>query len=238
MDQPFEISGWRRVSSEIYKVNRLNQVSIMTEKTEKNGAPMLRIEQVALLCGVSVARVHSWIEKNGLKFIVSRGEQKVRQEDLAAFLMHYNMPIPGGILPINARKVLFICPGKRGKKAGYRFFRLFSKQFCRKTNCFMDSVPFDKGAEYKILTFLPDLILADAVNSDDEAMKVIRFVKSIGGMRAVALVRRNLAEVKRQRILAAGADAVVERNSAWDELIACFNRVFNSLGNSPSSQKK
>ncbi|MFH0783387.1 MAG: helix-turn-helix domain-containing protein [Pseudomonadota bacterium] len=206
----------------------------MTEKTEKNGAPTLRIEQVALLCGVSVARVHNWIEKNGLKFIISRGEQKVRPKDLAGFLMHYNMPIPGGILPINARKVLFICPGKRGKKAGNQFFRLFSEQFSRTANCFMDSVPFGKGAEYKILTFLPDLILADAVNGDEEAVRVIRFVKSIGGMRAVALVRRNLARVKRERILAAGADAVMERNTAWDELLACFNRVFNSLGNSPS----
>ncbi len=211
---------------------------MMTDKTEKNGAPTLRIEQVALLCGVSVARVHSWIEKNGLKFIVARGEQKVRQKDLAGFLMHYNMPIPGGILPINARKILFICPDNRGKKAGRRFFKLFSEQFCRKANCFMDTVPFGKGAEYKILTFLPDLILADAVNSDDEVLKVIRFIKSIGGMRAVALVRRNLAEVKRQRMLAAGADAVVERNSAWDELLACFNRVFNSPGNSPSAQRK
>jgi len=194
----------------------------------------LRIEQVALLCGVSVARVGSWIEKNGLKFIVSRGERKLRQEDLVGFLMHYNMPIPGGILPMNARKILFICPDKRGKKAGNKFFRLFSAQFCQKANCFIDSVTFGKGAEYKILTFLPDLILADAVNGDKEALDVIRFVKSIGGMRAVALVRRNLARVKRERMFAAGAHAVVERNSAWDELLACFNGVFNSLGNSPS----
>jgi hypothetical protein len=207
---------------------------MMTEKTEKEGIPALRIEQVALLCGVSVARVGSWIEKNGLKFIVSRGERKLRQEDLVGFLMHYNMPIPGGILPMNARKILFICPDKRGKKAGNEFFRLFSAQFCRKANCFIDSVTFGKGAEYKILTFMPDLILADAVNGDKEAIDVIRFIKSIGGMRAVALVRRNLARVKRERILAAGAHAVVERNSAWDELLACFNGVFNSLGNSPS----
>jgi len=206
----------------------------MTEKTRKEGTPALRIEQVALLCGVSVARVDSWIEKNGLKFIVSRGERKVRQEDLVGFLMRYNMPIPGGILPMNARKVLFISSNKRGKKAGSEFFKLFSQHFCRKANCFMDSVTFGKGAEYKILTLMPDLILADAVNGGEEALNVIRFIKSIGGMRAVALVRRNLAGAKRERILAAGAHAVVERNLAWDELLACFNRVFNSLGNSPS----
>ncbi len=207
---------------------------MMTEKIKKEEPQALRIEQVALLCGVSVARVDNWIEKNGLKFIVSLGELKVRQEDLVGFLMHYNMPIPGGILPINSKKVLFICPGKRGRKAGNKFFRLFSEQFSRKANCFMDSVTFGKGAEYKILTFLPDLILADAVNGDEEALNVIRFVKSIGGMRAVALVRRNLAGAKRERILAAGANAVVERNTAWDELLACFNRVFNSLGDNPS----
>ncbi len=206
----------------------------MKGTTEKEGTPALRIEQVALLCGVSVSRVHSWIEKSGLKFIFSGEERKVQREDLVGFLMHYNMPIPGGILPMNARKILFICPEKRGRKAGNEFFRLFSEQFGRNANCLIDSVTFGKGAEYKILTFRPDLILADAVNSDKEALNVIRFVKSIGGMRAVALVRRNLAGAKRQRILAAGAHTVVERNVAWDELLACFNRVFNSLGKNPS----
>ncbi len=210
----------------------------MAENTEKDGAPTLKVEQVALLCGVSVARVDSWIEKNGLKFIVSRGERKVRQEDLVGFLMLYNMPIPGGILPINARKVLFVCSAKRGRKAAHEFFKLFSEQFGVKANCFLDCVAFGKGAEYKILTFLPDLILADAVNGDEEALKVIHFVKSIGGMRAVALVRRNLAKAKRERMLAAGAHAVMERNSAWEEFQGCFNRVINSLGNTSSSQKE
>lgn len=210
----------------------------MTEKTEKEGTSALRIEQVALLCGVSVARVGCWIEKNGLKFIGSLGERKVRQEDLAGFLMQYNMPIPGGLLPMNARKILFIGTAKRGKNAGNEFFRLFSAQFCQKAHCLIDKVTFGKGAEYKILTFLPDLILTDAVNSDEDALNVIRFVKSIGGMRVVALVRRNLARTKRERIFAAGAHAVVERNSAWSELLACFNGVFNSLGNNPSGERQ
>ncbi len=201
---------------------------VMAENTEKEGAPALKIEQVALLCGVSVARVDNWIEKNGLELIISRGERKVRQEDLVGFLMHYNMPIPAGILPINARKVLFVCSAKRGKKSGHEFFKHFSEQFGRKANCFMDSVAFGKGAEYNILTFLPDLILEDAVNNDQEALNVIRFVKSIGGMRAVALVRRNLSKAKRELILVAGAHEVVERNSAWQELQGCFTRVFNS----------
>ena len=205
----------------------------MTENTEQAGTPALKIEQVALLCGVSAARVYSWIEKNGLKFITCRGEQKVRQGDLVGFLMHYNMPIPGGILPINARKVLFVCPAKRGRKAGHDFFQMFSRHFGRKANCFLDSVAFGKGAEYKILTFLPDLILADAVNGGDEAVHLIRFVKTIGGMRTVALVRRNLGRAKRDRMLAAGAHAVVERNSPWENLLGCFNKVFNSLGSNP-----
>jgi hypothetical protein len=203
---------------------------MMTEIKEKDGAPALRIEQVALLCGVSVARVDNWIEKNGLKVIICREERKVRQEDLVGFLMHYNMPIPAGILPINAKKVLFVCPDKRGGKSGREFFKLFSREIGRQANCFTDSVSFGKGAEYKILTFHPDLILADAMVGDKEALHVFRFVRSIGGMRAIALVRRNLARAKRERMLAAGAHAVVERNMAWEELLGCLNRVFNSLG--------
>ncbi|MBU1564020.1 MAG: hypothetical protein KJ630_00155 [Proteobacteria bacterium] len=210
----------------------------MTENTEKERASALKIEQVALLCGVSVARVDNWIEKNDLRVIVSEGDRKVGKEDLVGFLMHYNMPIPAGILPINARKLLFVCSAKRGKKAGHKFFRHFSEQFGRKANCFLDSVTFGKSAEYKILTFLPDLILADAVNGDEEALNVIRFVKSIGGMRAVALVRRNLAWAKREQMLAAGAHAVMERNSEWEELLGCFDRVLNSLGNTSHRETK
>ncbi len=206
----------------------------MAEYTEKEGAPALKIEQVALLCGVSVARVDSWIEKNGLNVILCRNERKVRREDLVGFLMHYNMPIPGGILPVNARKVLYVFPDKRGGKAGREFFKLFSRQLGRQTNCFTDSVTFGKGAEYKILTFMPDLILADAMVGEKEALNVIRFVRSIGGMRAVALVPHKLGWARRERMLAAGAHAVVERNTAWEELFGCLNRVFNSLGTAAS----
>jgi hypothetical protein len=206
---------------------------MMTAENEKRGVPALRIEQVATLCSVSVARVDSWIEKNGLKFMSAGGERKVRQEDLVGFLIHYNMPIPAGILPINARKVLFIYPERRGKKAAEAFLKLFAKHFCQKANCFLDAVTFGKAAEYKILTFLPDLILTDAVNGEQEALSLIRFINSIGGMRAVALVRHNLAPVKRERFLAAGAHVVMDRNSGWEELLGCISRVFNSLGKHP-----
>jgi excisionase family DNA binding protein len=208
--------------------------SIMVDTKDREKTPTLSLEQVAHICGVSLARVHGWIEKKGLKFVMSRGEVKVAKEDLVAFLMQYNMPIPGGVLPMHSRKVLFIRPDKRGRKAGDDFVRFLSQQICRKTNCYIDSVTFGKSAEYKILTFLPDLILADAVNDNKEALHVIEFAKNIGGMRAVALVRRNLAKEKKDQILAAGASEVLEKNSEWQELADCLNRVFNSLGSDTS----
>lgn len=206
----------------------------MTDIPKKIATSNLRIEQIAILCGVSEARVHSWIEKNGLKYIIVRGEKRVRQDDLVTFLMQYNMPIPAGVLPMNARKILFICPSKRGKSAGDQFFRLFCKQFCRKSNCCIDRATYGKGAEYKILSFLPDLILADAVSGDEEALNLMSFVKNIGGIRTIALVRRKLTQARRERILSAGAHAVVERYSPWDDLLACFNSVFTSPGNTHS----
>lgn len=202
----------------------------MTENTEKDGGPALKIEQVALLCGVSVSRVRNWIDKSGLKAIVSAESQKVRQKDLVGFLIQYNMPIPKGILPVNAKKVLLVYSDKRGRKAGLDFLGMLAEKIGRQAHCFTDSVAYGKGAEYKILTFVPDLILADAVNADEEALNVVRFARSIGGMRAVALVRRNLAAVKRVRMFKAGAHAVVERNSGWNDLLDCLNRVFDSLG--------
>ncbi len=205
----------------------------MTESIGKNGTPALKIEQVAALCGVSISRVRNWIEKNGLKVITSAECQKVQQKDLVRFLIQYNMPIPKGILPVNAKKVLLVCSDKRGRKAGLEFLQMLSEKIGRQAHCFTDNVVYGKGAEYKILTFVPDLILVDTMNSWEEALAVIRFTKSIGGMRAVALVRRNLAGEKRAQMFRTGAHAVIERNSGWNELLGCLDTVFDSLGNTP-----
>jgi hypothetical protein len=204
---------------------------MMTESTEKNGTPALKIEQVAVLCCVSVTRVRNWIEKNGLKVIASAGCQKVRQKDLVNFLIQYNMPIPKGILPVNAKKVLLVYSEKRGRKSGIEFLQTLSSKIGRQSHCFTDIVSYGKGAEYKILTFVPDLILADTLYAWEEALGVIRFAGSVGGMRAVALVRRNLAGEKRAQLFKSGAHAVVERKSGWKELLGCLNTVFDPHGN-------
>ena len=206
-------------------------VETMTESTEKDGTPALKIEQVAALCGVSVSRVRNWIEKNGLKIANSGHSLKVRQLDLVHFLIQYNMPIPKGILPVNAKKVLLAYSGKRGKRAVTAFMETLAGKIGGKAQYFGDCVAYGKGAEYKILTFVPDLILADAVNADEEALGVIRFARSIGGMRTVALVRRNMSRSKRAQMLRNGAHAVIERNTGWNQLLDCLNRVFDSLGN-------
>ncbi len=205
----------------------------MTEGIEKSATPALKIEQIATLCSVSVSRVRNWIEKNGLKALTSAGGQKVAQQDLVSFLIHYNMPIPKGILPVNAKKVLLVYSDKRGGKAGLQFLQMLSLKLGRQAYCLTDSTAYGKGAEYKILTFVPDLILADTMNAWEEALAVIRFALSVGGMRAVALVRRNLAGTKKAQLYRTGAHAVIERNSGWNELLGCLNTVIDSLGNAP-----
>jgi CheY-like chemotaxis protein len=208
---------------------RMLVIPVETTCTEKDGAPALKIEQVALLCGVSVSRVDSWIEKNGLKVIAVGDNRKVRQQDLVSFLIKYNMPIPKGILPVNARKILLAYSDKRGSGAVIGFLRALSERIGKRAQYITDFVAYGRGAEYKILTFVPDLILADAVNADEEALNVIRFARSIGGMRPVALVRRNMSSARRAQMLKSGAHAVIERNSGWNELLDCLNRVFDSL---------
>ncbi len=205
----------------------------MTEGLEKSVTPALKVEQIATLCSVSVSRVRNWIEKNGLKVITSTGCQKVAQKDLVSFLIHYNMPIPKGILPVNSKKILLAYSDKRGGKAGLQFLQMLSLKIGRQSHCFSDSVAYGKGAEYKILTFVPDLILADTMNAWEEALDIIRFAISVGGMRAVALVRRNLAAAKKAQMFKTGAHAVIERNSGWNELLGCLNIVLDSLGNAP-----
>ncbi|MBB5348300.1 helix-turn-helix domain-containing protein [Desulfoprunum benzoelyticum] len=202
----------------------------MTESGGKEQGPALKIEQVAILCGVSVSRVGNWIEKNGLKVVDHSENRKVRQEDLVEFLLHYNMPIPKGILPVNARKMLLIYSEGRGRGAIYSFLKTLSEKMGSKFRNITDSVTYGKSAEYKILNFVPDLVLVDAVHADDEALGVVRFVRSIGGMRSVVLVRRNMAVARRAELLRSGAHAVIERNTGWKEMLRCLERVLNSLG--------
>jgi len=204
----------------------------MTGSSRKEQGPALKIEQVAILCGVSVSRVDNWIEKNGLKVVDRNENRKVRQEDLVEFLLHYNMPIPKGILPVNARKLLLIYSAGRGRGAVYSFLKALSEKMGNKFRNITDSVTYGKSAEYKILNFVPDLVLVDAVHSDDDALSVVRFVRSIGGMRSVVLVRRNMAVARRAELLRSGAHAVIERNTGWKEMLRCLERVLNSLGDS------
>lgn len=207
-------------------------VGMMTTRERKEQGPALRIEQVAVICGVSVSRVDNWIEKNGLKVIGMKEARKVRHDDLVEFLMHYNMPIPKGILPVHARKLLLTYSPGRGRGAVFSFLRTLTGKIGGASRCITDFITYGKNAEYKILNFVPDLVLADAVHDDEEALGVVRFVRSIGGMRSVVLVRRNMAMARRAEMLKNGAHAVIERNSGWKELVHCVDRVLNSLGDS------
>ena len=207
-------------------------VGMMTTRGRKEQGPALRIEQVAVICGVSVSRVDSWIEKNGLKVIGMKEARKVRQDDLVDFLMHYNMPIPKGILPVHARKLLLVYSPGRGRGAVFSFLRALTGKIGGASRCITDFITYGKSAEYKILNFVPDLVLADAVHDDAEALGVVRFVRSIGGMRSIVLVRRNMAMARRAEMMKNGAHAVIERNSGWKELVHCVDRVLNSLGDS------
>lgn len=204
----------------------------MAENGGKEQGPALTIEQVAILCGVSVSRVGNWIEKSGLKVVDRNDNRKVRQEDLVEFLLHYNMPIPKGILPVNARKMLLVYSAGRGRGAVYSFLKTLSEKMGSKFRNITDSITYGKSAEYKILNFVPDLVLIDAVHADDEAQSVVRFVRSIGGMRSIVLVRRNMPVARRAELLRNGAHAVIERNTGWKEMLRCLERVLNSLGDS------
>ena len=207
-------------------------VGTMTARGKREQGPALRIEQVAVICGVSVSRVDSWIEKNGLKVVGMNEARKVRQEDLVDFLMHYNMPIPKGILPVNAKKLLLTYAAGRGRGAVFSFLRALTEKIGGKSRYITDFITYGKSAEYKILNFVPDLVLVDAVHDDDEALGVVRFVRSIGGMRSIVLIRRNMSAARKAEMVRSGAHAVIERNTGWKDMVRCIDRVLNSLGDS------
>ena len=77
------------------------------ESIKMSEIELLDFEQVASLCCVSQDRVRKWVEKRCLKSLSPETEQ-VRCDDLVDFLVQHNMTIPASLLPVEAKKILFV----------------------------------------------------------------------------------------------------------------------------------
>ena len=192
---------------------------------KNNKLEILDFEQVASLCSVSEKMVKKWVEKRGLKPLTKESEQ-VHCNDLVDFLVQYNMPIPAVILPVKAKKILFIFPSETLAYIYVTFLVHFFQKLRTEENFISDTICYDQKAKYKILTFVPDLIVTDTIGAHDDALRLINFAKKTGGFHILSIVEKNLSPKKIMQLKAAGADAVVARSIKIKELVKKIHSLF------------
>ncbi len=198
----------------------------MTYTVKEYEKKPLDLDQVASVCCVSTNRVKRWIEQRGLKTFSHNDTMKIQGDDLVDFLVQYNMPIPESILPLKAKKILFIFSIETMEYIYVTFLINFFQKLRKEENFISDSVSYGKNAEYKILTFTPDLIITDTIGDFDNAINVINFARNIGGIKLLSIIDKNADEKIRRNIMSAGADAVVSRCIDINELVEQAHSLF------------
>jgi len=186
----------------------------------------LDIEQVASLCCVSEARVHRWIETRGLKVNVQDESSNITSSDLVDFLVQYNMPIPGIILPAKAKKILFVFASETLEFIYVNFLIKFFNKLKKDANFICDYIAYGKDAEYKLMTFVPDLLVTDTISAYPEAIKLNNYFRDMGGNKILSIIDRGMTDQDRKNIKLSGADAVVTRCIDINTLVEQVNGLF------------
>ena len=195
------------------------------ENITNNELEILDFKQVASFCCVSEKMVKKWVKKGVLKPLAKESEH-VHCNDLVDFLVQYNMPIPALLLPVKAKKILFIFPSETLAYIYVTFLDHFFKKLRAEENFISDTICYDQKAKYKILTFLPDLIITDTIGAHDDALQLINFAKKTGGFHILSIVEKNLSLKNVMQFKAAGADAVVARSIKINELVKKIHSLF------------
>jgi len=150
----------------------------------------LSLEEVASLGGVSLARVRSWIKKK-----VLRAEQvegiglRVHTADMIDFLVRYNMAIPESIVPLNAKKILFV----HGEGSDTRSFMKFVINFLMelkkgRREFIIDHISYGSEAKMKMMVLRPDLVILDMTGGDKDALAFCTLIKEIEYFSFVKLI--------------------------------------------------
>jgi excisionase family DNA binding protein len=174
-----------------------------------NGAS-LTTGDVARLCGVSFRTVIRWIERGWLKGykLPGRGDNRVRPDDLRAFLREHRMPVPGALQP-GGRRVLVV---EDDPAVARRLGRAL-----RGAGFDARVAPGPLQAGSMVESFRPAVILVDVDVPALGGAEALRFLRSrgpAGGVRIVALAKRG-----RRAGPASGADAVLVKPAGGKDVV-------------------
>jgi CheY-like chemotaxis protein len=169
---------------------------------------------IAKLCGVNFRTVIRWIQRGHLKAfqLPGRGDNRVQVPDFIAFLKENNMPIPEELSP-KGRRVLIIEDDDKSAKSMQRSLTRAGFE----TQIAADG--FSAGT--MIGTFNPGVVTVDVgmKNIDGaEAIKLLRSDERLSLVKVVAITPATTKK-KRDQLLAAGADVILDRPFKGPKLV-------------------
>lgn len=170
---------------------------------------------IAKLCGVNFRTVIRWIQRGHLKAfqLPGRGDNRVQVPDFIAFLKDNDMPIPEELQP-SGHRVLLVQGDT--KLAGAMSKALRGAGF--ETEIAADG--FTAGALSS--SFQPAVMVVDVGTQGVDgpsAVKLIRGDERLALTKIIALIPATTSKKKREELLGAGADAVLDRTVKPSELV-------------------
>lgn len=161
---------------------------------------------IAKLCGVNFRTVIRWIQRGHLKAfqLPGRGDNRVQVADFIEFLNENNMPIPEEFEP-EGKKILII---EGDEKTGLGLEKAL-RGAGYDTQLATDG--FSAGALMQ--SYAPSVMTVDVGMKGIDGAQAIRLMREnpqLGSTRVIAVTAANTSKKKREDLVAAGADLVVD----------------------------
>jgi CheY-like chemotaxis protein len=163
---------------------------------------------VARVCHVTPPTVGRWIEEGLLpSFTTGGGHRRVWDEDLRAFLLAHNIPLPADLLPLDPLRVLVVDDEPR-----LRQMMLRALKTAYPTAEFHEAEDgFDAGR--KISELLPALVVLDVMLPGMDGLKVCENVKKDARLKNIRIlvITGTLIDASRKSWASAGADGFLAK---------------------------
>jgi two-component system OmpR family response regulator len=174
---------------------------------------------IAKLLDVYPTTVANWIDNSKLKaFNTPGGHRRVMADDLAAFMRHHNMPIPGE-LRSNRTKILVVDDDQAVLKSISSFLLLQDEPY----EVFTAADGFAAGQA--VVQHRPDLVLLDIKLPGIDGIKVCEQIKGQYPATKVVAITGYATQENQDRMTKAGADAFLSKPFRMKAMLAVVREL-------------